>query len=83
MSAGLLDLVGETDTDESVVWLELLKGFWGIVDEGETGSLSTTELGLETEDVYLVLVGLVELSELLSELILGDVGSVWVEDVTV
>lgn len=63
--------------------LELLQGFWGIVDESETSCLSATELGLETENVDLVLVGLVHFGELGSEFILGDVGSVWVEDITI
>lgn len=63
--------------------LEFLQGFWGIVDESETSCLSTTELCLKTEDINLVLVGLVELGELASEIVLGDVGSVWVEDITI
>lgn len=65
------------------MWLELLQGLWGIVHERETGRLATTELGLETEDVDLVLVGLVHLGELATEFILGDVGAVGVEDITV
>lgn len=63
--------------------LEFLQGFWRIVDEGETGCLSTTKLSLKTEDIDLVLGGLVEFSKLASKFILGDVGSVWVEDITV
>jgi hypothetical protein len=63
--------------------LELLQGFWGIVDESETSCLSATELSLETENVDLVLVGLVHFGKLASEFILGDVGSVWVEDITI
>lgn len=62
---------------------EFLHCLWGIVDEGETGCLSTTELGAETENVDLVLASLVEFGEFASELILGDVGTVWVEDVTI
>lgn len=65
------------------MWLELLQCLWGVVDEGETSGLSTTKLCLETEDVDLVLAGLVELSELAAKLILGDVCAVWVQDVTV
>lgn len=63
--------------------LELLESLWGVVDEGESSGLSTTELSAETEDVDLVLVGLVKLSKLGAELVLGDVGAVWVKDVTV
>lgn len=61
---------------------EFLHCLWGIVDKSETGSLSTTELGAETENVDLICAGLVEFGEFASELILGDVGTVWVEDVT-
>jgi len=81
LSAWLLNLVGESNTNQSVMGLELLQGFWGIVDESETSCLSATELSLETENVDLVLVGLVHFGELASEFILGDVGSVWVEDI--
>lgn len=83
LSAGLLDLRRKSNTDQSVVWLELLQGFRRIVHEGEAGCLATTELSLETEDVDLVLVGLVHLGELATEFILRDVGTVGVEDVTV
>jgi len=83
LPGSLLDLAGHADTDQSVVRLELLHGLGRVVDEGEAGALATTELGAETEDGDLVLGGLVELGELLAELILGDVGAVGVEDVTV
>ena len=63
--------------------LEFLQGLRRIVDEGETGCLSTTKLCLETENVDLVLGGLVQLGEFDTEFILGDVGTVWVEDVTI
>lgn len=65
------------------MWLELLEGLWGIVNEGEAGGLAATVLGLETEDVDLVLGALVQLSELATEVVLGHVGAVWVQDVTV
>lgn len=63
--------------------LELLHGLGGVVDKGETGGLAATELGAQTEDGDLVLAGLVEASELVTELILGNVGAVGVQDVTV
>jgi hypothetical protein len=65
------------------MWLELLQGFWRVVDERETGCFSTTILCLKTENVDLVLVGLVHFGELASEFILGDVGTVGVEDITI
>ena len=81
LAGSLLDLVGDTDTDETVVGLELLQGLGGVVDESEAGGLATTVLCAETEDGDLVLVGLVQVGQLLAELILGDVGAVGVEDV--
>lgn len=83
LSAGLLDLVGGTDTDETEVRLEFLHGLVRIVHQGEASALATTVLRTEAEDVHLILVGLVEVGELLAEFILGDVGAVGVEDVTV
>lgn len=81
LSAGTLGLGGEANTDQSVLRLELLHGLGGVVDEGEAGGLAATELGSQTEDGDLVLLGLVEGAKLLAELILGDVGTVGVEDV--
>lgn len=83
LPAGTLGLGGKTNPDETVVGLELLHGLGGVVDEGEAGGLATTELGAQTEDGDLVLLGLVETAELLAELLLGDVGTVGVQDVTV
>ena len=63
--------------------LKLLQRFWRIVHERKTGCLSTTVLCLQTEDVDLVLVGLVHFGELASEFILGDVGAVGMENITI
>lgn len=63
--------------------LELLHGLGGVIDEGEASGLAATELGAETEDVDLVLGGLVEGGQLLAELVLGDVRTVGVEDIPV
>lgn len=54
----------------------------GVVDEGKAGGLATTEVGAEAENGDGGLVGLVELSELGAEVVLGDVGTSRVEDVT-
>lgn len=61
--------------------LELLQGLGGVVDQSEAGALTTTVLCAETEDGDLVLVGLVQVGQLLTELVLGDVRAVGVEDV--
>lgn len=81
LAGSLLDLVGGTDADQAVVRLELLQGLGGVVDQSEAGALATTVLCAEPEDGDLVLVGLVQVGQLLTELILGDVGAVGVEDV--
>jgi hypothetical protein len=82
LSAGTLGLGGHANSDEPVLGLELLHGLGRVIDKGETSGLATTEVGAETEDGDLVLLGLVEATELLAELLLGDVGAVGVEDIT-
>lgn len=81
LSGSLLDLLSQTVSDQSVSWLKLLGVGNGLVDQTETGGLATTELGSEAENGNSVLVSLVNLSQLLSQLILGDVSSVWVQNV--
>lgn len=82
LSRRSLGLGGHADADQAVLGLELLHGLRRVVDEGEAGGLATTELGAQAEDGALVLVGLVEASDLLAELLLGDVGAAGVQDVT-
>ena len=77
-----LGLGGKPDPDEPVLGLELLHGLGRVVDETEAGRLAATELGAQAEDGDLVLGGLVHARKLLTELLLGDVGAVGVEDVT-
>jgi hypothetical protein len=55
------------------VGLELLQAVHGIVDEGETGGLASTEVGAESKNGDAVSFALVELSELGAEVVLGDV----------
>lgn len=83
LSGGLFDLLGHADTDKAEVGLELLHGLGGVVDEGEASGLAATELGAQAEDGDLVLAGLVHAGKLVAELILGDVGTVGVQDVTI
>lgn len=83
LSRGTLDLGRLAVADQAVSGLEVLHGLGGVVEEGEAGALAATVLRAETEDGHLVLVGLIEAGELLAELVLGDVGARWVEDVTV
>ena len=82
LAGGLLDLGGGTDTDETVVRLELLQGLNGVVDERKAAGLSTTEVGPQAEDADLLLGSLVQLGESLAEVGLCDAGVARVEDVT-
>lgn len=83
LSAGTLGLGGHADADKAVGGLKLLQGLGGVVDEGEAGGLAATELGSQAKNLDLVLLHLVHAAELLAELLLGDVGAVGVEDVTI
>ena len=81
MPAGLLDLARHSVPYKPVVGLELLHRLVAIVDESKAGALATTEVCLEAEDRDIFLLGLVQLAELATKLILGDVGAVGVKDV--
>lgn len=81
LSRSLLDLLGQAVSHQSVVGLESLGVLNGRVDQAEAGRLATTEGSSETEDRHGVLLSLVDLGQLVSQLILGDVGSVGVDDV--
>ena len=61
--------------------LELLHRLVRVVDESKAGALAATVVRLETEDGNILLLGLVELAELTTEFVLGNVGAVGVEDV--
>jgi hypothetical protein len=81
LSGCALGFDGEANTDQSVLRLELLHGLGGIVDEGKASGLATTELGAQAEDGDLILLGLVHAGDLLTELLLGDVGAAGVQNV--
>lgn len=83
LPARLLNLLRHANADEPVVGLELLHRRLGVVDEAESGRLAATVLCAETEDGDLLLAALVELGQLGAEVILGDVGALRVEDITV
>ena len=83
LSRWLLYFGCNPNADQSIVGFELLQRLWRIIDESETGCLSTTKFSAQTEDVDLFLVCLVHLSEFATEFFFGDVGSAGVEDVTV
>lgn len=81
LSGGLLNLGVQAVSDQSVGGLESLGVSSGLVNQTETSGLSTTKLGSETENRHSVLVGLVDLGQSVTQLVLGDVGSVRVQNV--
>jgi hypothetical protein len=83
LSARFLDLRRSTNSDQSVVWLELLHRLVRIVDECKACALSSAILCSEAEDAHLVFISLVEFCEFAAEFVFGDIGSVRVEDITV
>ena len=83
MPAGLLNLGCEAVSDEPVVGFEFLHCLCGFVDESEAGALAATIVCPEAKDGDVLLLCLVKLTELTTELILGDVGAVGVEDVAI
>lgn len=81
LSTGLLNLLSQAVSNQSVGRLKSLGVSDGLVDQTKTSGLSTTELSSETKDGNGILVSLVQLRQSLSQLVLRDVGSVWVQDV--
>ena len=81
MPASLLNLAGHAVPYEPVVGFEFLHRLGRVVDKGKAGAFAATEVCLETEDGDIILLGLVELAELTTEFVLGNVGAVGVEDV--
>ena len=73
LARGLLNFSGLAVTDQTVMGLELLQAVDRVIDEGETGGLSSSEVGAETEDGNGILLGFVGRSELGAEVVLGDV----------
>ena len=63
--------------------LKFLHHLMAVVYQSEAGRFASAVLCAEPEAGYLVLVGFVELGELLAEFVFGDVGAVGVEDVAV
>ena len=75
-----LFLVSTAISDHLVVLSVLLPGLEVFIDTAETGSLATTELGLESIDDDTVLILFVGLSELLSDRLSGWISCVWMSN---
>jgi len=61
-------LGAEAHSDETVLGLELLGDVGSVIDEAKARALASTEGGLKAEDGDGLLVGLVQLGELLADL---------------
>jgi len=81
LPASLFNLGLHSVTNKSVTWFKSLHGLSRVIDETKAGAFATTELGTESENGDMVLVGLVCLTELITELILGDVCAIWMKDI--
>ena len=76
-----LGCFSKTDTDKTVLGFKLLQSFNVIIDQSETSGLSTTKVSLEAKDRDNFFIRLVHLTDLGTELILGDVGESRVDDI--
>ena len=76
-----LDFVLDSETDQSVLGLELAKGIFTVIDDAESSGLSSSELGAESEKNNKVGGGLVHGADNLLEFSLGYVGTSRVDDV--
>merc|ERR1711983_404191 len=81
LSAGLGLSLNNSLSDESVLGFELLGKVHCVVDEGESGGLATSEVGLEPEGEDSVGSAVLHLGELFPDVRLADGGLAGVEDV--
>lgn len=82
LSAGLLNLVGLANAHQAVVRLKLQHSLGRVVHQGKAGGLAATKVRPQAKNVDLVLGSLVQGCQLVAQLLLGDVGTVGVQDVT-
>ncbi|GMT25273.1 hypothetical protein PFISCL1PPCAC_16570, partial [Pristionchus fissidentatus] len=80
LATSSLDLLGGSVLDESVLGLELLGQVKSVVDQSESDALSASELATESEGNDQIRSGLVQRSQLLLDLSLGDRGARRVDD---
>ncbi|GMS96271.1 hypothetical protein PENTCL1PPCAC_18446, partial [Pristionchus entomophagus] len=80
LATSSVDLLEGAVGDKSMLGLELLGQIEGVVDEGESDALSTSELATESEGNDQIRRGLVQRGELLLDLGLGDRGARRVDD---
>jgi hypothetical protein len=81
---GLTRLLGtllESKTDKTVLGLELAEGILVVVDDAESGGLSTSVLGAESEETNELGIGLVHASDNFLKLGLGHIGTARMDDI--
>jgi len=71
----------KTNPGESVLGLKLLEEVHGVIDQGKASGLATTKVGAETKARDNIRSDFVHLGEFLSNLLLGDGCSAWMEDI--
>ncbi len=81
LSRWLLNLVGKTSSHQSVVRFELLGVSNTVINQTKTSRFSTTVLSSETKDRDTVLLGLVQISQLLLQLVLGNICLGWMDNI--
>ena len=81
---GLTRLLGtrfKSKTDETVLGLKLAEGILIVVDDAESGGLSTSVLVTESEETNELAIGLVHASDNILQLGLGHIGTARVDDI--
>lgn len=81
LSGWFFTLFGQTVSNQSVSWFEFFQVSNGVVDQTETSGFTTTVLSSETENRNSVLVNLVNGGQFFTQFSLGNVSSVWMQNV--
>ena len=81
LSARLVNLRGSPIPHQPIMRLKLLHHLMAIIDKREPSALPPSILCSEAEAGHLIFVCFVQLGELGTEFVFGDVGAVGVEDI--
>ena len=82
LSTRLLDLRSSPIPHQPIMRLKLLHHLMAIIDKREPSALPPSVLCSEAEARHLIFVRLVELGELGTEFVFGNVGAIGVEDIS-
>jgi len=81
LAGRLLNLGCLSKSNKTVVGFKFFKSLISVVNQSKPSGLATTILCAETKNRNLVLVGLVQFSELGPKIVLGDIGPIGVENI--